>query len=608
MIITFLYSFNEIIRNKYGIICIIGDKMESRLILPNLNFSRTITEKFLDDDNPHFGQDAFYMFSVSKFILLKERIIKKDTVNNILYFDNNKFKGYIPIILEFYKQILESGDYKKNNTIVELTDKSVELNSLEDAIWCFNKVRDSLAHGKYGFNFRHKCITIDNVAEDNSYLLKCEIPIDLLNSFTFFGEENIDKLDKENLKELYKTYIKKMSRNFEFDNNVYYNPYIYNYISYNDYIIKNKNIINDYIIDNGKINNDTYNYSNINNDLIITTKHEYAKNNNSYKKLEKDLVIDKEIDFFLNQEIDKLSIEELCKLSKLLLLVKPKNQKEKEQIIVLLKQFKILLSQYNVEKENKEFNKKTEELICEMQKILGIKNECKNPNGIISLYSYMSLVFSQIEEIDYSKLKIHSMLISFTPKNKIEGTAINYFNTIESIKRKCTEFNLKIESHIFNYGNNRSQKYRHSLMDSFAKFYTEIMGTMGTKNKFVIDSVRNAVEHGNYKYHKKGYIVMYDQTDHNDDETIKFVAAVNPKTLFNISKQIESSKNDEFLLRDFVQQLSPIIGNELFERTWNNLKQLSNIIFGKELNLDYTMENMYHEVFATIISSGIKRQ
>ena len=582
--------------------------MESKLTLPNLNLARMITEKFLAEDNPHLGKDAFYMFSVSKFILLKERIIKKDSVNNILYFDNSKFNAYIPIILDFYKQILKSGSYTRNDTIIELSDKRNKPNKFEDAIWCFNKVRDSLAHGKYSFDFNRKCITIDNVAEDNSYSLKCEIPIDLLNSFTFFVEENITKVDKEELKQLYKVYIKKMTSSFDVDSRVYYNPYIYNYIPYNDYIFKNSIVTNDYKIDNSKIKSNNYNYSNINDDVMKISGYGYGKSGYSDQVLDvDDAITEKEIDFVLNKEIDKLSIEELCKLAKLLLLVKPKNQKEKEQIIILLKQFKLLLSQYSAKKDDKEYTRKTEDLIVEMQKILGIKNSCKNSNGIISLYNYMSLVFSQAEEIDYSRLKIHPMLISFTPNNRIEGTAVNYFNTIESIKKKCDEFNLKMEAHISNYGNNQNQNYRHSLMDSFAKFYTEIMDAMGNRNKFVIDSVRNAVEHGNYKYHKKGYVVMYDQTDHNDDDTIKFVSAINPSALFNLTKQVESSKNEDFLLGDFVQQLSSIIGNELFERTWNNLNQLSKIIFGKELDLNYTMENMYHEALATIVSAGIKK-
>ena len=63
-----------------------GDKMESINTLPNLDLARTITESFFNEDNPHLGIDAFYMFSVSKFILLKERIIKKDSINKKSYF------------------------------------------------------------------------------------------------------------------------------------------------------------------------------------------------------------------------------------------------------------------------------------------------------------------------------------------------------------------------------------------------------------------------------------------------------------------------------------------------------------------------------------------
>lgn len=574
--------------------------MENNQILPNLNLARLIIESFFNSDNPRLGQDAFYMFSVSKFILLKERIIKKDSKNNILYFNNVKFKNYIPIILEFYKQIKENGSYKRNDTAIELTDNSMKSQKLEDAIWCFNKIRDSLAHGKYSFDFKRKCIIIDNVAGDNSYSLNCEISIDLLNSFTFFVEENINEVDKEKLKQLYKTYIKKMTSSFDVDNKVYYNPYIYHYIPYNSYNISS--VANNPIIDNSEIISNNYYYSNIDDNIPITKGYEFDKTSYSDQLLDNDNTITvQEIDFVLNQEIDKLSIEELCKLAKLLLLVKPKNTKEKEQILVLLKQFKLLLSQYDTKKDDKEYSRKAENLIVEMQNILGIKNSCKNPNAIISLYNYMSLVFSQTEEIDYSRLKIHPMLINFTPKNKIEGTAVNYFNTINSIIRKCEEFNLKIESHISNYDNNQNEGLRHYLMDSLAKFYNEIMMSLGIKNKYVIDSVRNSVEHGNYKYHKKEYVVMYDQTDHANDDTIKFISAMRPKELFNLTKQIESGKSEEFLLGDFVNQLSSIISNELFERTWSNLNKLSNIIFGKELNLEYTMENMYLEALATDI-------
>ena len=560
--------------------------MDSLQSLPNLTLARLITESFFDDDNPHLGIEAFYMFSVSKFILLKERIIKKDSINNILYFDNKKYRGYISIIMEFYKHITETGTFKRNNTIVELSDDSMRTQELENAIWCFNKIRDALAHGRYTFDFNRKGITINNVAQDNSYFLNCTIPINLLNSFTFFVEEIIKKDDDKSIGEQYKKYIKIMSKDFDIDSDYYYNEYIFNYDFKNNYY----NNINR--VKSLKYNNDLYDEKN--------SELDNRQDNN-------DLFMDKIIDFILSSEIEQLSIEKLKELAKLLWIKKPRNQNEKDKILKLLNEFKVLLRQYSEEKDQKVFSEKTEDLILEMQKILGIKSGCKNPNGIISLYNYMSLVFSQTEEIDYSKLKIHPMLISFNPRNRVEGSAINYFNTIESIKRKCEEFNNRMESHISNYGNNQSQNYRHSLMDNFANFYIKIMESLGIKNSFIMDSVRNAIEHGNYKYNQKGYVFMYDQPDHNDDNTIKFVAATKPKELFDIIKQIESSKDEEFLLGDFVQQLSPILGNELFERTWNNLNELSNIIFGKELNLDYTMDQMYQEAIATIISCVSRR-
>ena len=569
--------------------------MNFDLILPNLKLARKITEKFFSEENPSLDENAFYMFSVSKFILLKERIIKKDSIKNILHFDNKKYNNYIPIIMDFYKQIKKSGIYKRNDTVINIKDNSTNYSDLEEAIWCFNKVRDSLTHGQYSFNFDRKSIVINNVADDNSYFLLCEIPINLLNSFSFIVEENT--INDKDLNEKYKKYIKKMSYNFDIDKHISYNPYIYNY---NNKVIKKESISNDYLNDNKIINNDIYNYSNIDKDIIFKKRFDKKDSNSLSKPIEIDsLLPSKEIEFILNKEVDKMSIEEVCRLAKLLLLIKPETKDEKQKITSLLIQFKMLLSKYTEEKRNEEFNKKTEELIEEMRKILGVKKSCSNANGIISLYNYMSLVFSQTKEIDYSKLKLHTMFTDFSP------TQTNYYIVKESIKRKCKAFNSKIEANILNYNNYQSKSNKIQLMDIFISFYTDIMDSLGTKNKFVIDSVRNAVEHGNYNYSDKGYVIMYDLPNHNDIKTIKFVSTVYPNDLFDITKQIESNSSNEFLLGDFVQQLSPILGNNLFEKTWNNLNLVSNIIFGKELNLNYTMENMYHEAICNYLTQNI---
>ena len=602
----------------------------TKLVLPNLNLAREITEKFLNDDNPVLNKDAFYMFSISKFILLKEKIIKKDSVNSILYFDNIKNKDYIPAILYFYKELLNNGSFKRNKTSVVLKDSSSNTEELENAIWCLNKIRDSLAHGKYFIDTNKDCISINNTAQDNSYSLVFDVPIELLNSFTFIVENRNDNFDKK----AYNDYLINQYSDFQTYSDDDYlkriTSYIYNYYKYNDYLFKNDNTFIkkykgmsshvDYNYDDNKI----YNYikSDSNNiDSMLDDYKQFKRNINyidrdkfinNYKKEiinipKEDNINDLNINYILKEDLELLSFEELRRYAKILLMIRPTNKDEGLLYYRLLKEYKELLKQYKESKATEEFGRKTESLMKEMKKIIGIKDKQVKSNAIISLYNYMSIAFSQLEEIDYSKIKTESLFIDFTPKGEVEGTAVNYFNTINAINKKCEEFNNIMESHIINYDNNQNQRYRHSLMDSFVKFYVETMESFGRRNKFIIDSVRNSIEHANYKYHKS-YIVLYDQTDHNDDNTIKFIAAARPEKMFEISKQIENSKNNEYLLSDFVKQLSSTLETEAFERTWNNMNKLSMIIFGKELDLNYSMENMYQEALLTVMKqAGLKQ-
>lgn len=64
-----------------------------------IKLSRELVENLLSENKQKLGKEHFFMFSISKFILLKERILKKDSVNNVLYFNNIKNAKYIPVIL-----------------------------------------------------------------------------------------------------------------------------------------------------------------------------------------------------------------------------------------------------------------------------------------------------------------------------------------------------------------------------------------------------------------------------------------------------------------------------------------------------------------------------
>ena len=560
--------------------------MNSNLLGPNLELARQIADRFLNGKDTLLNKEAFYMFSIAKFILLKEKIIKKDANNNILFFDDGRYKEYEPIIFDFYRQVLLTGSYKRNNTTVEFEEDKYRSKSEEDAIWCFNKIRDCLAHGNYAFDFDKKCIVIYVCAADNSYALNCNIPINLLNSFTFFID-NSDNLSKEDITKKYKDYIKSITKVFnvkeeDYNNNefiVKYNPKVLNidktYYKGLGLSKGSGNSIENYDYDNENIE---YEYDN------------YTKDTMKYNN-------DNEYDIDTVDISDKLAIKELCNYAERLIMIRPKTKEglvKRRELLLEVKEL-LLLEKSTID---------TKELIKEIKQIMGIKEKKIDSYGIVSLYNYMSLVFSQTEDLDYSKLKTHQLVFAFAK----EGIGTNYNNVVESIKKRCEQFNENMNNNLSNYEEYKSERYKHVLMTSFINFYNDILVSLGNKNKYIIDSVRNSIEHGNFESNSDGYIELVDQNNQNDESSVNFIAKARPFDLFDLSEQIEA-KGNSYLIRDFMEQLTSVVGLELFEETWNNLNKLSFIIFNKDLELDYTMDKMCHEALATVIKKvGIKKK
>ena len=559
--------------------------MDSNLFKPNLELARQIADRFLNGKDTLLNKETFYMFSIAKFILLKEKIIKKDSNNNILFFDDGKYKEYEPIIFEFYRQVLLTGSYKRNNTTVEFEKDKYRSKSEEDAIWCFNKIRDCLAHGNYVFNFDKKSIVIEVCAADNSSALNCNIPINLLNSFTFFIDNN-DNLSKEDITKKYKDYIKSITKVFnvkeeDYNNN---NEYI---LKYNPKVLNiNKSYYKGLGLPKGSGNSiENYDYDNEN---IEYDYDSYTKDTMKYNN-------DNEYDIDTVDISDKLEIKELCNYAERLIMIKPKTKEglvKRRELLLETKEL-LLLEKSTID---------TKKLIKEIKQIMGIKEKKIDSYGIVSLYNYMSLVFSQTEDLDYSKLKTHQLVFAFVK----EGIGTNYSNVVESIRKRCEQFNENMNNNLSNYEEYKSERYRHVLMTSFINFYNDILVSLGNKNKYIIDSIRNSIEHGNFESNSDGYIELVDQNNQNDESSVNFIAKARPFDLFDLSEQIEA-KDNSYLIRDFMEQLTSVVELELFEETWNNLNKLSFIIFNKNLELDYTMEKMCHEALATVIKKvGIK--
>ena len=174
-----------------------------------IKLSRELVENLLNGNKQKLGKEYFFMFSISKFVLLKERILKKDSTNNILYFNNVENAKYIPAILSFADEIKKNGNYQINNTSIRLEKTDRDSQKLAEALWIFNKVRDSLAHGQYTIDLENDSILINNDHSNdrnNAYKLVCSISIKLLNSISFYIEEINKRTKIKTHYEIYRLY------------------------------------------------------------------------------------------------------------------------------------------------------------------------------------------------------------------------------------------------------------------------------------------------------------------------------------------------------------------------------------------------------------------
>lgn len=570
-----------------------------------IKLSRELVENLLDGNKKKLGKEYYLMFTISKFILLKESILKKDSANKILYFNNVKYAKYIPVILSFADEIKKNGDYKIDDTSIMLKENNIDSKKLTESLWLFNKVRDSLAHGQYTIDLENDSLLINNDhsnCENNSYKLICSIPIELLNSISFYIEKVDEKSDAKELSKAYREYLEETTANYDVDDRILFNDnYINNINKYYDnkyYILKN-----DY--------NDKYDILNKN------YEKKYYYNDKCYYN-------DKYYDDEIKRLFNNLTIKELQGLVEQLLKYKPRNEKQKEQTNQLIRKLKSL-EVYKIEKQ-KEFDDKTSELMREISDILGIKVETKNSNAAIALYMYMNLVFSQNNEIDYSHICLRDLLISVNPykytdkveevsnssddrRQKIINFEKNYINIKNYINKLCVEFSEKMDTRIEAYYNNPSENFRYSLMNNYAEFYTLIMNSIGNRNQLIITSLRNSVEHGNYLVRENGYLGLYDQIDHSDDKDIKILCGALPQQLFNITKTIElSNSKDKYIMDDFFKELETIIDKTLLNNVMNTMNNLSKITFGKDIDANNSMEHMYQESIADAISQHISKK
>lgn len=519
--------------------------MEKKIVIQK---AREFAQRSLNGNIKNVNREDYYMFLISKFLLLKEMIIKKDSENNILYFDYNKSKNYLPAIKYIVDYIKVNGTIQKNSTIVVIEPKQYNNSNLQFYIWTFNKIRDSLSHGMYEFDLNGEQLIIKNDHSNSRdpYVLNCALPIEMLELFTYIAKKPKSNYNDKEIIE-FKEHSKKMRTDFGYvydeDDKIIKNYNKYNHIKYDNYNISN---IND------NIYNISYNYDNLKKNYNI---YEYSK-------------------------------EQEDVLDALLLIIKNSDKLTDEQRKILYTYLRKLgLLDFNLEiektkiKRNKHPDKKyTEKLatvISEISSILGIKNKPNNMITMSAIYNYMQLTFSLNEfnfkskegkeTLGYLKIsKLHPMYVKSNNNKFDENGDSQYSLKISAIRNFTANFIIRIKEKIQQYRNNPSSAFRQSINNLFKKYYEDIIQSFADKNALVLTSIRNSIEHANF-YDVSGQIMLNDQSNQNDNHSINFCCYGNPNDFFEITNSLESGISKEnFTFDDFLSELKSTIDISTF--------------------------------------------
>ena len=258
----------------------------------NIDYARNFAERSIKGNIKGVTPDDYYMFLISKFLLLKESMIKKDFENNILYFNIEENRQYLKAIKYIVDYVRKHGVLISNHLEVKiLPDNQNYSKSLKSYIRCFHKIRDAFSHGGYRIDSKNERIILDNdnlipgqPPTKDTYIVRCKLPIKVLELFTYIIEQPKNKYVKEDIKE-YKKNINKSRKKFGYHpsydlnenellfnyNNVYDNTYEPDHLTYEKNLYEYKPYIlkqNTKNLDKDKINiNTNINYLNDFNDI-----------------------------------------------------------------------------------------------------------------------------------------------------------------------------------------------------------------------------------------------------------------------------------------------------------------------------------------------------
>ena len=478
----------------------------------NINRAHELVMKCINNKKASYTIDDYYTLQISKFLLLKESIIKKNPRTKTIYFNYGKNIEYLKPIKKIVKYLSEHGVIINNDINVVITPKEYETEKLKYIILTFHKLRDAIAHGEYEIDTKNETIIINNLDPKNSeYKMHCVIPISLLEEFTYCGiPENIMNILIKNEKEIFKVNVRKdvIKRNKTGFQIVKDNPY--NNLIYNNYMTINKIYDNNlHNINNLYYNKDILNYD----DKKISKSYQYESSLKVIKTL---------LDYIKNSKT-----------------ISPETKKKAIQLAKkILDNPKYYKTLEGLEKDI-EYLKKIQDLIDDLCKILNIDNGI-NSIKHIAIYNYVQMYLSNCldnedvelkEKIKYirtSKLKVSFL----TDKNDTNNPDIKIIRKVRDIIKHYKKLMLQCKNNP-NSTNNDYQK----IILGFYNASQELFSLIEERNQSIITSIRNAIDHGNIKLDDDNITL----NDTNDIENDKFSCSTTTEDLFTVINDLDTT-------------------------------------------------------------------
>lgn len=483
--------------------------MESRISdnkRRNIAKAREFASKCISGKTNAYSLDDYYTLQISKFLLLKESIIKKNPQTSIIHFDYLKHKDYLESIRKIVK-LFDTDKLVLNNITVSIEPKEYETDELKRTILIFHKIRDALAHGAYEIDIDSQEIVIFNNSDvnGNSYHIEGRIHVSLLEEFTYIGlSPEIIKIIINEEQKLFNVNINK------------------------DIFMKNNKLA---LQKEGQIYDDIYKNVNF-------YKEDYDNLDINYKKA---LKVVKALLQFINNSV---SINDKTK----------KKAQELASKVLNNTDYKDALD--GIDKDLAKL-KKIRELIDELCHILKTsKNEIGTKN--VAIYNYIQMYLSNCLELtDEQKRKIGFLRLKDLKCDFIRNNDID--NQIKgAIRLILRQYRKRLRQYLNNPDRN---SFYNLLVDFRDATINTVLPLLQSRNVWIITNIRNAVDHGNITFDGDNVKL----TDTNDLSTDKFTCNCTSDQLFRVINDLDTAKEEDLEydeLSILCSELEPILSSE----------------------------------------------